>query len=161
MAAHSSILAWRISWTEEPGRLQSIGLQRVKHKFFSVPNSEKQLPETYKGSLVHWYSPLWLCFSEENILSSWSHGWQAFITCLSTMCYVVFSCLAVPNSLQPHGPQDARLLCPWGFSRQEYWSGLPCPPLGDLPNPGVEPRSPTLQADSLLSEPPGKSIVRS
>ena len=42
------------------------------------------------------------------------------------------------------------------FSRQEYWSGLPCPPPGDLPNPGIEPRSPTLQADSLLSEPPGK-----
>ena len=42
------------------------------------------------------------------------------------------------------------------FSRQEYWSGLPCPP-GDLPDPGVEPRSPALQADALLSEPPGKS----
>ena len=38
-----------------------------------------------------------------------------------------------------------------GFSRQEYWSGLSCPPLGDLPKPGIEPRSPTLQADSLLS----------
>ena len=38
------------------------------------------------------------------------------------------------------------------FSSQEYWSGLPCPPLGDLPNPGIEPRSPTLQADSLPSE---------
>ena len=33
----------------------------------------------------------------------------------------------------------------WGLSRQEYWSGLPCPPPGDLPNPGTEPRSPTLQ----------------
>ena len=43
-----------------------------------------------------------------------------------------------------------------GFSRQEYWSGLPCPPPGDLPNPGVEPRSPALQVDSLPSEPPGK-----
>ena len=43
-----------------------------------------------------------------------------------------------------------------GFSRQGYWSGLPCPPPGDLPNPGIEPRSPTLQADSLPSEPPGK-----
>ena len=42
------------------------------------------------------------------------------------------------------------------FSRQEFWSGLPCPPSGDLPNPGIEPRSPTLQADSLSSEPPGK-----
>ena len=37
-----------------------------------------------------------------------------------------------------------------GFSKQEYWSGLPCPPPGDLPNPGTEPMSPALQVDSLL-----------
>ena len=43
-----------------------------------------------------------------------------------------------------------------GFSRQEYWSGLPFPSPGDLPNPGIKPRSPTLQADTLPSEPPGK-----
>ena len=43
-----------------------------------------------------------------------------------------------------------------GFSRQEYWSGLPWPPPGDLPDPGIEPRSPELQADSLLTEPSGK-----
>ena len=42
-----------------------------------------------------------------------------------------------------------------GFSRQEYWSGLPCPSPGDLRDLGIEPKSPTLQADSLLSEPPG------
>ena len=41
-------------------------------------------------------------------------------------------------------------------SKQEYWSRLPCPPPGDLPNPGIEPRSPTLQADSSPSEPQGK-----
>ena len=41
------------------------------------------------------------------------------------------------------------------FSRQEYWSGLPFPSPGDLPNPGIEPGSPALQADSLPSEPPG------
>ena len=45
-----------------------------------------------------------------------------------------------------------------GFSRQGYWSGLPCPPPGVLPNPGIEPRSPTLQADSLPSESPGKPV---
>ena len=39
---------------------------------------------------------------------------------------------------------------------QEYWSGLPCPPSGDLPNPEIKPRSPSLQADSLPTEPPGK-----
>ena len=41
-----------------------------------------------------------------------------------------------------------------GFSRQEYWSGLPFPSPGDLPDPGIEPRFPTLQADALTSEPP-------
>ena len=45
-----------------------------------------------------------------------------------------------------------------GFSRQEYWSGLPFPSPGDLPNPGIEPRSPALEADALTSEPPGKPI---
>ena len=40
------------------------------------------------------------------------------------------------------------------FSRQEYWSGLPFPSSGDLPDPGIKPGSPTLQADALLSEPP-------
>jgi len=43
-----------------------------------------------------------------------------------------------------------------GFSRQEYWSGLPRPSPRDLANPRIEPRSPPLQADSLLSESPGK-----
>ena len=42
------------------------------------------------------------------------------------------------------------------FSRQEYWSGLPFPSPGDLPDPGIKPRSPALQADALTSEPPGK-----
>ena len=43
-----------------------------------------------------------------------------------------------------------------GFSKQEYWSGLPFPSPGDLPDPRIEPRSPTLQADALTPEPPGK-----
>ena len=43
-----------------------------------------------------------------------------------------------------------------GFSRQRYWSGLPFPSPADLPNPGIKPGSPTLQADTLPSEPPGK-----
>ena len=45
-----------------------------------------------------------------------------------------------------------------GFSRQEDWNGLPFTSPGDLPNPGMEPRSPALQVDSLLSEPPRKPI---
>ena len=42
------------------------------------------------------------------------------------------------------------------FSRQEYWSGLPFPSPGDLPDPGIEPGSPALESDALTSEPPGK-----
>ena len=68
----------------------------------------------------------------------------------------VLSRSVVFDSLRPHGLWPTRLLCPWGFSRQEYWSGLPCPLPGNLPKPGIEPTSPALQVDSLLSEPPGK-----
>ena len=61
----------------------------------------------------------------------------------------------VSHSLQPHGLQPARLLCP--SDSPGNWSGLPCPPPGALPNPGIKPRSPTVQADSLPPEPSGKS----
>ena len=53
--------------------------------------------------------------------------------------------------------QSCPTLCdPTEFSRPEYWSGLPCPPPGDHPNPGIHSRYPALQADSLLTESPGK-----
>ena len=59
---------------------------------------------------------------------------------------VVQSCLTLPD------PMDCTLSSSsaHGISRQEYWSGLPFPPPGDLPNPGIKPMSPALQADSLL-----------
>ena len=46
-----------------------------------------------------------------------------------------------------------------GFSRQEYWDGLPFPSPVDLPDPGIELRSPALQADALTSEPPGGALI--
>ena len=70
----------------------------------------------------------------------------------------VCSCPVVSDSLRPHGLWLTRFLHPWGFSRQEYWSGLLCPPPGDLPNSRIKPRCPSLQADSLPSEPPGKPM---
>ena len=59
-------------------------------------------------------------------------------------------------------PTDVAYQAPpsMGFSRQEYWSGLPLPSPGDLPDPGIEPGSPAFQADALTSEPPGKPRVR-
>ena len=61
-----------------------------------------------------------------------------------------------PHGIAHHGIPPWNSLCPWGFSRQEYYSGWPCPPPGDLPNPGIKPRSPTLLMNSSPSEPPGK-----
>ena len=78
----------------------------------------------------------------------------------ATKVYVLCVFLVtVSDSLRRHRLQFTRLHCPWGFSRQEYQSGLPSPSPGDLPKAGLEPRSPALQADSLMSEPPGKFIV--
>ena len=80
----------------------------------------------------------------------WNSAFQLLAVLEGYCICFVLSCST--NSWRPHGLQPASLLRPWGFSRQENWSGWPCPPLGNLPNPGVKLRSPTLQADS--SEPP-------
>ena len=64
--------------------------------------------------------------------------------------YWRFSFSIIPSKVHP-GPISSMEI-----SRPEYWRGWPCLPLGDLPHPGIEPRSPALQVDSLLSEPPGK-----
>ena len=72
------------------------------------------------------------------------------------VCVCTLSHLGRTDSLRPHGLQPSRLLCPRRFSRQEYWSRLPCPPPGHLPGPAIKSRSPTLRADSLPSESPGK-----
>ena len=73
-----------------------------------------------------------------------------FLCCVS--CSVMSYSLGPPWTVACHSP------LPMGFSRQEYWSGLPCPSPGDLPNPGIEPRSLSLQEDSLPFELLGKRI---
>ena len=56
---------------------------------------------------------------------------------LSPLCCAVLSCLVMSYSLQPHGLQPARLLCPWGFSWPKCWRRLPRTPPGNLSNPGI------------------------
>ena len=63
------------------------------------------------------------------------------------------------GSLRPHGLVAYQAPPSMGFSRQEYWSGLPFPSPGDLPDPGIEPGSPALGADALSSEPSGIHVV--
>ena len=76
---------------------------------------------------------------------------------LCVVCSVSRS--VVPDSLRPHGLQPTRLFCPGDFLGKDTGvgcSGLPFPSPGDLPNPGIEPGSPALQADSLPTELQGK-----
>ena len=85
--------------------------------------------------------------------------------------------LPIPHHLSEFAQVKVKLLsCSWlfatpwtvayqappsiGFSRQEYWSGLPFPSPGDLPNPGIKPGSPALQTDALPSEPSGKHLPK-
>ena len=71
----------------------------------------------------------------------------------------VMSDSATPWTVAPPPPPHPTPLS-MGFSRQDYWCGLPCPPAGDLRNPVIESASPALQADSLPTEPPGKSLTK-
>jgi len=93
-----------------------------------------------------------------------------FICVHSSLTLELFPFLAVMNKWSESCSVVSHFATPWtvarqapltmGFSRQEHWSGWPFPSPGDLPSPAIKPRSPTLQADSLLSETPGKQRYR-
>ena len=84
----------------------------------------------------------------------WAHKLSRTHTMKSYMCVCV-SHSVMSDSATPYTIAHQASLS-MEFSRQEYWSGLPCPSPGDLPGPGIKPRSPALQADSLLSKPTRK-----
>ena len=92
-----------------------------------------------------------------------THMYTDIYICIHIYIYVcVLSSSVMSDSLQRYRLQPTRLLCPQGFSRQEYWRGLPCPPPGYIPNPGIKPTSsqaPALQMDSLPAEPQGKPHI--
>ena len=104
-------------------------------------------------------------YIQPNYSSSIKVKQRYFQTCkaskfLPLMCPFLGRCVlshsVVSDSLRPHGlyPPGSSV---HGIFQAKYWSKLPWPPLGVLPNPGLEPRSPALQTDSLPSEPPRKS----
>ena len=89
----------------------------------------------------------------QGVAKSWTQ--LSDFTSLSCCCScAVLSHSVEFDSLRPQAPLTV------GISRQEYRSGLPFPSPGDLPNPGIKPASPALQADALASEPPGKPLIR-
>ena len=70
----------------------------------------------------------------------------------------MLSCSIMFNSVTPWTEAQQASLS-MGFSRQEYWSGFPCPPPGDLPDLGIEPASPALAGGFFTTESPGKPVV--
>ena len=84
----------------------------------------------------------------------WSYGNEN-----PEVCTCMLSCFSRVDSVPHYGLQQARLLCSWGFPRQEYHSVLPCRAPGDIPNPGIKPMSPVapaLAGEFFTTEPPGK-----
>ena len=130
MAPHSSVLAWRIPGTGEPGGLPSMGPGAVRPLFpcrrlACLASCELHFPAWVKFYIIQ---------ESENVSRS------------------VVSDSATPWTVACQSPLSME------FSRQEYWSGQPLPSPGDLPDPGIKPGSPILQSDSLWSEPPGKPM---
>ena len=88
------------------------------------------------------YREIFCLFSKQNGPFSWTSEVNGTS---SLLCCAVW-CLTLCDPTDCSQPSAS---VPWGFSRQEYWSGLPCPPPGDLPNPGIELRSHALQVESF------------
>ena len=136
MATHSSILAWKTPQTEKPGRLQSMGSQKSQTwlKWFS-----KQA-HTVLGKLMG-IMRTW-CITDSLMCSSLHLLLVQRTTAVcQRMSQLLHACLpsqlfATPWTVAPSGSSV------FGIFRQESWSGLPFPPPGDLPDPGVEPMSP-------------------
>ena len=137
MATDSSILAWRIPQIEEPSRLQPMG---SKESYMTEHSSTTVIVDLQRFvkvlSKVLSYIHMCVCVCVLALVTELSCVWL-FVTPWTVACQA-------PLSI--------------GFSKQKYQSGLPCPPPGNLPNPGIRPGSPALQADSSLSKHPGKPI---
>ena len=103
--------------------------------------------------LNHWWWPKGLCGVQpqnHGHSSGRGHVIDTALTLWRTVPECVFSSSALCNPMDWSPPVSVE------FSRQEYWSGVSFPSSEDLPDPGIKPRSPALQADALPSEPPGK-----
>ena len=176
-ATHSSILAWRSPWT-----VYSMGAQRVGQLsdsyFTSLPSRREDMKVTHpfpKKGQAH----IWLMRHLKH-----QSGRQKELGARSELLLGKYNAqhLRSKNNNQIlkdfkrkgrlcfHQYVDIDIATPWtvahqappsmGFSRQEYWSGLPFPSPGDLPDSAIELRSLALQADALTSEPPGKPRYR-
>ena len=137
------------------GRLKGSNLHQtgLLIKENKIENGEENIPQP--RSLLHHQG-----FS--SLFSKWpqlnkGEFCKPEVPCVSVRTHSVASVMS-NSSIQWTAAHQAHLSM--GFSRQQYWGGLPCPPLGHVPNLGIEHRSPALQMNSLLSEPPRKPQAR-
>ena len=142
MATHSSILAWKVLWMEQPGRLQSMVVTKSRTRL-------RDFTFTLSVLITLLLVILSCCIFYNTRLNIFKYCSK--IQKLLWEVKITLSCLfATPGTIGHKASLST------GFPRQEYWRGWPFPSPEDLPDPGVKPRFPALQADSLLSEPPGK-----
>ena len=148
MATHSSVLAWRIPGTGEPGGLPSMGSHRVGHNWSNLAAAAAQwiycvvLTSALSAKINKMINfSKQFSYSYTYIYESESEVTQLCVTLCNPM-----DCSPPGSSV--HGILQARIL---------EWVAISSP--GNLPNPGIEFRSPTMQADSLLSEPQGNYFI--
>ena len=172
MATHSSVLAWRIPGTGEPGGLLSLGSHRVGHnwsnlaatieccwskmlllleedvrkhtRIFSLGKGKPNTKMTIKTPVT---SEMPGSIRSYRVWG-WKRSPRSTLVVPGPDAVWSVSHSVVSDSLWPPWTVARQTSLSVGFSRQESWNGLPFPSPGDLPNPGTEPRSPALQADS-------------
>ena len=149
MATHSSVLAWRIPETEEPWWAAVYGVTRNQTRLsdfaftFHFPALEKEM--AIHSSVLAWRIP---GMGEPGGLPSMGshrvgHDWSDLAAAAAAYAdYLIHVHVANPWTIACQAPLSM------GFSKQEYWSWLPCPPPGDLPEPGIKPGSLTSPASA-------------
>ena len=156
MAPHSSTLAWKIPWMEEPGRLQSMGLLRVGHDwatslslfiFMHWRRKWQPTPVFLPGESQGW-GAWWLpSMGLHRVRHDWSD--LAVVWVYFWALYVCVSHSAMSDCLQPHILGPIRLLCPWNSpARILEWVAIRFSM--DFSDPEIEPRSLSLQIDSCF-----------
>ena len=151
MAIHSSMLSWRIPWTEEPGELWSMGSQGVGHDWATELNW-REPPLNLRFRVIQngegFFLLLWMQLQQPSQgCSEASSLWVCFYICFCLFNYFRWLTCELLSHVQLFAtPQTITHQAPllMGFSRQEYWSGLPFPSLGSLSDPRIKPGSPAL-----------------
>ena len=150
MAPHSSTLAWKIPWTEEPGRLQTMGSRRVWHdwatslslfSFMHWWRKWQPTPVFLPGNPRDrgaWWAAVYVVAQSQTRLKRLSSSSMHPLVKVKVKLLSRVRLFATPRTVAYQAPP------PMGFSRQKYWSGLPYPSPEDLPDPGIEPRCPAL-----------------